>query len=576
VIPERRFAAASPEAAVAVGSFSRHMRSAGPVVATARTLLDRVPRALAALLALVTIFGFAWSLAVPPFQVIDEYVHFAYVQNLVENGKLPGAKGRPTFSSEERFAEQAAGALVGRYYPDDAPPNWSRSAWQRYLARAEKRSLSSSDGGGPNPATNPPLFYAYDAIPYLLDHGGTTFGQLYAMRLWGVVLLDLTALGGWLIAAEVFGRRQSLQLVVGAICALMPMSTYLSTGVNPDALLITLWTLALWLGVRVIRRGTKTADAVGLCAVAACAVLTQAESYALVVPVLTAFFAASRFAPSPERRATVVRGLKALPVLFLPVIAWLGFSKIIGFAAVTEVGSAVTAVGSGPAGHRVTMTGFLDYLWQFYLPRLPFMPVVRLNSSLSAFVEWSGQGIGHFGVESLALPLWVYDETVTLSPFIGAGVLGAVVARGSNRKRAALFGVTAVTVVALHVVNQVQYASTIPALMVLAVMFVAVRPLFTRRPWSAREAVLLLFASAVFTLLLLLHWEDYGFLVTSHYPFIEGRYLLPLISIFGLGVALIVTEIPARLRAVAVGLVLAALLGLQLVSLATIVHGYYL
>jgi hypothetical protein len=56
----------------------------------------------------------------------------------------------------------------------------------------------------------------------------------------------------------------------------------------------------------------------------------------------------------------------------------------------------------------------------------------------------------------------------------------------------------------------------------------------------------------------------------------EGRYLLPIVGVFALGVALIIAKLPAQARPMAVGLTLTALLGLQFVSLATVLHAYYL
>jgi 4-amino-4-deoxy-L-arabinose transferase-like glycosyltransferase len=539
------------------------------MAATVTARLGRVPKSLAALLALVTIIGCAWALVVPPWQVTDENAHFAYVQTLVESGSPPSAKHKRTYSSEQRLAAATVGAEAGRFYPAAAPPNWSESAWRSYLRRVDAQPESRSDGGGVSTATNPPLFYLYDAIPYLLDQGGTIFGQLYAMRIWGVLLLDLTTLAGWLLAGEVFGRRQSLQLAVGAICALMPMSTFMSMAVNPDALLILLWTCALWLGARVILRGAQRRDVVALCAVAACAVLTKATSYGLLFPVLAAFGAAWRLAPAAERRSTLVRELKALPVLVIPVVAWIVVAKANGLAAVNNV-------GTGPKALAVTLPGFLDYLWQFYLPRLPFMPIAKLQGYLPVFFTWSVQGIGKFGVVSVSLPDWAYSETGLLSPALAVGVLGIVARAKSRRAFTLLLGTTAVVVLALRAAGQVQYASSLTALAVAGIMLVSLVSLVRRRGWAEREALLLFLCAAVFGLLLLLHASDYVIYARARTGFMEGRYLLPIVGVFALGVALIIAKLPAQARPMAVGLTLTALLGLQFVSLATVLHAYYL
>ena len=82
---------------------------------------------------------------------------------------------------------------------------------------------------------NPPLYYAYAAVAYLLDHGGTAFGRLYAMRIAGVLLLVVTTIAAWLLAGEAFGRRRLPQLACAAVAGLLPMVTFMSTAVNPDA-----------------------------------------------------------------------------------------------------------------------------------------------------------------------------------------------------------------------------------------------------------------------------------------------------------------------------------------------------
>src|SRR3712207_9244995 len=59
----------------------------------------------------------------------------------------------------------------------------------------------------------------------------------------------------WLLAGELLGRRRGLQLVAAAVVGLWPMLVFLSSSVNPDAMLYATWSLTLWLGVSAIRRG---------------------------------------------------------------------------------------------------------------------------------------------------------------------------------------------------------------------------------------------------------------------------------------------------------------------------------
>jgi hypothetical protein len=77
--------------------------------------------------------------------------------------------------------------------------------------------------------------------------------------------------------------------------------------------------------------------------------------------------------------------------------------------------------------------------------------------------------------------------------------------------------------------------------------------------------VLILFAG--------LHWTDYQLLRTT--GFMQGRYLLPLVSVAGLAVAAAVRLAPRERRATLVGAVLAGLVGLQLLSLGTMLERFY-
>src|SRR5207244_756895 len=66
--------------------------------------------------------------------------------------------------------------------------------------------LPGSDGAGPFPqGQNPPLYYAYETLPYWAV-GGSFFDRVYAMRTWSVVLLLVPTTCAWLLAGGVFGR----------------------------------------------------------------------------------------------------------------------------------------------------------------------------------------------------------------------------------------------------------------------------------------------------------------------------------------------------------------------------------
>jgi hypothetical protein len=71
-----------------------------------------------------------------------------------------------------------------------------------------------------------------------------------------------------------------------------------------------------------------------------------------------------------------------------------------------------------------------------------------------------------------------------------------------------------------------------------------------------------------------LRWTDYTFLERPE-RFMQGRYILPLAGVFGLAAAAAVTALPARLQRAGIGIVLAGLVGFQLLSLAATLTRFY-
>jgi 4-amino-4-deoxy-L-arabinose transferase-like glycosyltransferase len=458
-----------------------------------------VPRALTALLLLTALVGVGWALVTPPFQAPDEPAHFAYTQSLAEEFRLPGRGDRPLASSEQALAgslsnsDQAAQQLAVRM-------TWSERVYERWRrAAAALPDSARTDGGGPNPAaSNPPLYYLYEAIPYRLGMGGDLFTRLELMRLASVLWMLVTVVGVWLLAGEVLARDRLAQVVAAGTAALLPMIGFVSASVNPDAMLYAAWSLALWLGVRLLRRGATVRGAAALFAVVGVACLVKATSYALMPAAVFALAVGLRRGVRAGSRspavAVAVAGAGAALVLTLGV--WIVVARLTHRAAAAQVAQAAGATG-------FHLRDFGSYLWQYYLPRLPFQrPFPIPGDHLPAYDIWLKTGWAGFGWLEVHFPEWVY------------GVLTA-----------ATFGV---------------------AVLALAQI------------WRARRrvdlAVLAFLALVSVTLLAGLHWTEFKMLTSGLGPFNAGRYLLPLAGIAGLAVALAVRAFPVvRRPAVAAG-----------------------
>jgi 4-amino-4-deoxy-L-arabinose transferase-like glycosyltransferase len=479
-----------------------------------------VPAPLVALLGVALLLGVAWALVTPPFQAPDENAHFGYVQSLAERFALPGDPKRPIFSTEQALASSLSNA-------DQAPGDvdtkmeWSANAYHRWQALDARLPASGrSNGGGPNPAqANPPLYYLYEAGAYRLAEGGNVLTRLEVTRLASVVWMLVTVTAVWLLAGEAFGRDRLLQTAAAGVPALAPMVGFVSASVSPDAMLYAAWSVVLWLGVRLLRRGATPARAGALLAATGLACVVKATSYALLPAVALALVVGlHRARPLALRRGLTIAG-GAAAGLVMTLGVWIAVAHALHRAAAAQVGQV-----AGGTRASLSVRGLGSYLWQFYLPRLSFQHDFGLNAPVvPAYDIWFKQSWAAFGWLEVTFPGFVY---VVLLVGSVAVIAAALVALWRARRT-------------------VDWAP---------VAFLAL-------------AVLVLFAG--------LHWTEYRYLAARLPQFNSGRYLLPMIGAAGLvfGQSLTILRPPAR--RVAVAAAFGCLFALDVAALALMLGRFY-
>jgi 4-amino-4-deoxy-L-arabinose transferase-like glycosyltransferase len=435
----------------------------------------RPPAALLFLLATALALGCAWALVTPPFQAPDENAHVAYVQSLADRGELPGNAAAPSYQSTEQASGADAANSDQTAQQLFVKPEWSprrHDAWLDREFTAEERS----NGGGVNPAsTNPPFYYLSMVPPYELASGGDLFDRVSAMRLTSVLFLLVTVTATWLLAGVVFGPNRPLQLAAASIPAFLPMVTFISASVSPDSLLYAAWAVALWLGARLISGRGGGLDVTAICAVAGLAVVTKATSYALLPAVAVAVVTYALRRGDGVRRLTLTLAL-----------AGLAFAVVAGpwyvTARLEDRPASGQLAGSAPAS-AVDYRELGSYVWQYYLPRLPFQARYGpLGNYPQAYETWFKQGVGAFGWLETRWPGPVYAALFAIALVILAGALVALV----------------------------------------------------RRRRELDPMLLVFFASALVTLVAGLHWNEYRLAEGSGILASQGRYLFPLLPLAGL------------------------------------------
>jgi hypothetical protein len=465
-----------------------------------------IPRPLLALLGAVAIATTAWALLVPPFMVPDEAEHFAYVQSLAENGERPpaGTPQGPFFSTEQRLGRETARVTTLLADPERKPA-WERapeSYWRSVESRFPADDIVAT---GPQ-AHHPPLYYAYEVAPYAVTPGGDPFDRLFLMRLWSGLLLLVTTTGAWLLIGELTRRDRLLQLAGAACVGLQPMSAFVSGGVNPDALLFAAFAIALWLVVRLVRQPPTWPAVAGLVASTGVAVFAKPAGLALVPAMVVVLLVLAR------RRGGRARKLAPVAV---------GVGALFVAAGVSVIGNLRdrAPVDVSPDYLR----GFFTYVWDFYLPRLPFQhEYPPLSGDMPAWTVWVKQAWASFGLLEVQFPEGVY--------FVFAAVAATVLVGAA----------------------------------------VALR----RGALRLGRLELVLLGLTVGCLVVGVHWVDYRVVTEDNHRVIQGRYLLPLMPVVGVAVAAALSNLGRR-RELGAALVLAGMAVLQLFSLAVVAGRYF-
>jgi 4-amino-4-deoxy-L-arabinose transferase-like glycosyltransferase len=438
----------------------------------------------------------AWSIVIPPFQISDEPDHFAYVQQLAESGRLPDASASRAYSPEEELAMQALHVDEVQLTPEIRPI--ASRAEQRVLERALRSSpplqepLSASVA-----ATEPPLYYALETIPYALASHGTLLDRLEAMRLFSALWAGLTVLFTFLFVRELLPANPLAQITTALALALTPMLAQFSGAVNPDAMFFAISAGTFYAVSHAFRRGLTQRMAAVIGALTAVGLLTKLNYIGLVPGVVLALAILARRAaqisrPAAYRALALALGIAASPVLVYVLVNLASRHPGLG------------VVSAALNGRNGSVLSDISYIWQFYLPRLPGMSSYFPGVLMTRL--WLDGFIGLFGWNDTLFPGWVYS--LALLP------AGAI------------------------------------AVLCLRALFTAVGLL------RFRAAELLAYAVMAAGLLVLIGANSYVSDAVLHVgPYWQPRYLLPLIPLLGATLALAVRGAGSRWAPVAATLI---------------------
>lgn len=474
-----------------------------------------IPRAGRACFLIAFVNAAIWGIVVPPFQVPDEISHFGYAQYLAETGKPPPQGNGSQYSPQE---EQALSAI-------DFVSVIGHSSQRGILTHAEDAGLrhvlakhsSPVGGGGASSATSqPPLYYALEAIPYWLSPAHDILTRLALMRLLSALMAAGTVLAVFLFMRELMPSSPWTWTVGALVVAFQPTFDFIAAGVQADNLLFLASALTFLGLIRAYRRGLTERRAAAIGIAVAVGVLAKLTFLALLPGIALALALLAWRAASEDRRLALRSTAIAVAIVAVPVGIYALLNSAVWHRGGPTAGGVTGATSSTlTGGGHVTLNETLDYTWQLYLPRLWFMNHAYFPSGWQLRDTWLNGVIGRFGWLDYSFPVWVYTYAKWI--FMGLAALALV---GLVRLRR------------------------------------GVKPLL---------GLLVCFGVMALGLLTVIGYTGIRYQLSTGFPFAQARYLFPLLVLYAGFVVLAARALPRRW---------APALGAALVLLA-VAHGLF-
>jgi 4-amino-4-deoxy-L-arabinose transferase-like glycosyltransferase len=463
-----------------------------------------------------------WTIVTPPFQVPDETSHVVYVQHLAETGDIPDDEGGDPFSAELH------GVLESIHFPLVV----GRPRERPVLADYDQRAVDAAIDDPADPATGegwiesssqPPLYYAIEAGVYLISPWQDLLHRLWLMRVVSALLAAATAVFTFLFLRETLSQPWTWTVGTLAV-AFQPLFGFVSSGVHPDALLCTASAALLFLLARAFRRGLTPRLGLGIGAALAVGLLSKLNFLPLLPGVVLALVLL--WVRAGPARATVLRGAAgALGVLALAGVLFVSLNVVVWDrpASGRVDGESARAPNVPERVEPISRTEQLSYAWQVYLPRLPFM-----TDQFDRYPLWDVYykgTIGRFGWLDTAFDAPVYWWSLAI---------------------------------------------------VLPLIALCAAALWRRRDLARdRWAELVAYAVIAGGLLASIGLQGISYRANTGFTFEQARYLLPLVPLYGAGVALAARGAGARFERPLAALIVVVALGHGLFAQLLVVSRFY-
>ncbi|MDP2685179.1 MAG: glycosyltransferase family 39 protein [bacterium] len=214
-----------------------------------------------AILLLVFLKEILFAMIIPLWQNNDEIEHFAYTYYIVEEERLPittgGSQLELTTSDELSKANQIlmsdkisfAVFEKNQIIHQDFNNVLVNKQFEEKLSQLNRHD--SSDKYKNATAVYSPLYYYFEAIPYKIFQNFSISTRAYAMRIFSILFMLVTVLFSFK-TAKLFFKSNSTPYVVAILIGFLPRFSFTSVGINNDALVIAISTIAIYYLIRLL------------------------------------------------------------------------------------------------------------------------------------------------------------------------------------------------------------------------------------------------------------------------------------------------------------------------------------
>jgi 4-amino-4-deoxy-L-arabinose transferase-like glycosyltransferase len=301
----------------------------------------------------------------PLWEGFDEWAHFAAIRAMAAGGGPLVARDAPVPRDVAESLNLAPVAWDLRNYPPPAATQdafWALPAAERARREAAFRDMPAGwrSESGPPPLTayealQPPLYYWLMAPVLRLLGGCGLAAQVLAIRWLSALVASLAIPLLYLVARAVFADMR-VALGCAAVAALMPEWAIDVARVGNDCLSVALFTLMLWLGLKLVEDGPRMRWAAGLGVALGLGLLTKAW-FLTAAPVVALLFV---WLARGGRRARAARAGAATAGVAAAISGWWYVHNLMTTGTLSGLSESVMLRHSG-AGEMVS--GALAVPW---------------------------------------------------------------------------------------------------------------------------------------------------------------------------------------------------------------------